>query len=336
VIGSSTQTATASMVLHPDKRFPVQEIADRLAARSRSIFTIDSAAATIAALGDPATANVHLLAVAVQRGAIPVSPSSIERAIELNGVAVDQNLAAFRLGRADAAAAAEQQRAEATANGELIGHRPFLDTEPLDALVERLRLDLVAYQSPRYANEYASLVASARATGSDAFGRSVAVHLHRLMAYKDEYEVARLLLLPASRAAAEAVGGPGARVSWNLHPPALRSLGLSRKIRLGRAAAPMMHALRAVRRVRGTPFDVFGYASVRRLERRLVREYRAAIEHVIDRFDAFGEEAAVAIADLPEPVRGYERLKVARGEAFLGELRDHLDRAARRTGSSLA
>ena len=145
------------------------------------------------------------------------------------------------------------------------------------------------------------------------------------MAYKDEYEVARLLLLPSSRAAAESVGGPGAKVSWNLHPPVLRAAGLQHKIRIpARWGRPMMRALRAGKRVRGTPLDVFGYASVRRLERRLVREYVGAIERVIARFDRIGEAEAVAIASLPDRVRGYEHVKVPRAEAFLVELRERM------------
>jgi len=306
VVGSSSAVPTGSMVLHPDQRYPLQQVEERLVARSRSLFATDAVAATTAAMGDAAMANVYLLGVAVQRGAIPVGATSIERAIELNGVSVERNLRAFRLGRHDGA----------HGDGAATGATP----ETTERLVERLAADLADYQSARYARRYRRVVDQARTTGSDAFTRAVAAHLHKLMAYKDEYEVGRLLLRPESRAAAEAVGGPGARVQWNLHPPALRAMGLRRKLRLGPWARPVLGVLRAGRRVRGTPLDVFGYAPLRRLERRMVGEYVDAIERVVSRFERVGEAEAVAIASLPDAVRGYEDLKARRAEAYRDEL----------------
>jgi indolepyruvate ferredoxin oxidoreductase len=249
---------------------------------------------------------VYLVGVAVQRGAIPLSPASIERAIDLNGVAVERNVAAFRLGRRDAVEGREAPRS--------------LADEATDELVARLEADLVDYQSERYARKYRKVVDRAASTGSDAFTRAVAFHLHKLMAYKDEYEVARLLLRPESRAAAEAVGGPGAKVQWNLHPPILRAMGMKRKIKLGRWAAPMFWMLRAARRVRGTPLDLFGYASIRRLERKMVGEYIAAVDVLVKRFARIAETEAIAIASLPDSVRGYEEIKRPRAEAYRAEL----------------
>jgi indolepyruvate ferredoxin oxidoreductase len=153
------------------------------------------------------------------------------------------------------------------------------------------------------------------------------VNLHRLMAYKDEYEVARLLLLPSSRAAAEAVGGPGARVRWNLHPPLLRALGLRRKLRLGRSAVPVFVTLRAARRVRGTPLDPFGFTRLRRLERSLVDEYVAAVDRLVASYDPPTTERCVeatAIASLPDRIRGYEHLKLDRATSYRAELADRL------------
>jgi indolepyruvate ferredoxin oxidoreductase len=152
------------------------------------------------------------------------------------------------------------------------------------------------------------------------------VNLHRLMAYKDEYEVARLLLAPESRAAAEAVAGPGARVQWNLHPPLLRSLGLQRKLRLGGWARPGLAALRALRPLRGTPVDPFGRAEVRRVERAMVPEYVDAVRRLVAGFDLIGTDQAVGVAELPDQVRGYEALKLRRAEAYRLELADRLGR----------
>ena len=131
---------------------------------------------------------------------------------------------------------------------------------------------------------------------------AVAVNLHKLMAYKDEYEVARLLLLPQAEAEIAAVGGNGARVTWHLHPPTLKALGLDHKVGLGRWARPALTALRAGKRLRGSRLDPFGATSLRRLERGLPYEYRAAIESVLAGLDAANHAAAVAIAQLPDMV----------------------------------
>ncbi|MEZ5224467.1 MAG: indolepyruvate ferredoxin oxidoreductase family protein [Ilumatobacteraceae bacterium] len=309
VMASTSTVGTGSMVGHPERSFPHAEAITRLTSCSRSISTTDAIARTTDVLGDAAMANVYLLGVAVQRGVVPVSPAAVEEAISLNGVAVEKNLTAFRAGRADAVAppsSADDGRAPAP--------------EPLDTLVDRLADDLRAYQDRRYAQRFRDVVARAAATGDDALARAVAVHLHQLMAYKDEYEVARLLLSPSSRDAAEAVGGPGAKVQWNLHPPLLRSLGLRRKLRLGSWARPLLVVLRAGRRVRGTPLDVFGVASLRRLERAMVPEYVAAVDRVVASYSPERAAEAVAIASLPDQVRGYEHLKRTRAEAYRAEL----------------
>ena len=147
------------------------------------------------------------------------------------------------------------------------------------------------------------------------------------MAYKDEYEVARLLLEPAAQAGYEAVGGPNTKVTWRLHPPMLRSMGLKHKMRLGPRSKPMLVALAKSKRVRGTVADPFRWAEVRRLEREMIPEYEAAVEQLAERLTAGNLEEAVAIASLPDQVRGYEHLKLTRGDALPG-------RAGRRRSSS--
>jgi indolepyruvate ferredoxin oxidoreductase len=305
IVASASEVGTGRMVLHPDTPFPGAQATARLEAAGRSMHTVDAIGATTAALGSAATANVYLTGVATQLGLVPIEPHHLEEAIRLNGVAVDANIAAFRLGRADA------RRTEPAATPA---------TETTDQLVERLAADLVGYQSGAYADRYRRIVERAATTGDDAFRRAVAVHLHRLMAYKDEYEVARLLLLPESQARAEAVSGPGARVAWNLHPPLLRSLGLRRKIRLGRWARPVMVGLRAGKRLRGTPVDVFGWAEVRRVERAMVHEYEQAVERLIACWSPAHAAEALAVASLPDQVRGYEHLKLERARTYRAEL----------------
>ena len=312
VVASSSAVATGSMVLHPERGYPHDEAEQRLRSCSRSLVAVDALGVTSAQLGDSAMANVYVLGVAVQRGVIPVHPDRIEQAIGLNGVSVDKNLAAFRLGRRDAVAASDLAADQVA--------------ETADQLVERLADDLRGYQSSTYADRFVAEVRRATACNNDDFTRAVAINLHKLMAYKDEYEVARLLLSAETRAAAEAVGGPGAKVQWNLHPPALRSLGMRRKLRLGRWATPMMMMLRGGKRLRGTPLDLFGYAKVRRTERALVGEYLDAIHIVIDQFNDVGAATCVAIAELPDRVRGYESLKLRRVEEYRLELAERLAR----------
>jgi indolepyruvate ferredoxin oxidoreductase len=137
------------------------------------------------------------------------------------------------------------------------------------------------------------------------------VNLFALMAYKDEYEVARLSLDPSFDELVAEQYGPDARLSYRLHPPLLRALGLRRKISLGPWFRPGFRLLVAARRLRGTAFDPFGYAQVRRVERQLVAEYMTVIDSLATRFATLDEQLAVQIAELPDVVRGYEQIKLA-------------------------
>jgi indolepyruvate ferredoxin oxidoreductase len=135
-------------------------------------------------------------------------------------------------------------------------------------------------------------------------------NLYKLMAYKDEYEVARLHLKPAFHAGTRGLFAAPRRLAWHLHPPLLRALGLKRKLRLGPWFRHALRALRGLRRLRGTPYDPFGYAAIRREERRLVPWYRGL---VLDGLAAGGADAhatAVELARLPETIRGYEDIKL--------------------------
>jgi indolepyruvate ferredoxin oxidoreductase len=136
-------------------------------------------------------------------------------------------------------------------------------------------------------------------------------HLFKLMAYKDEYEVARLSLDPALDETVAAQFGTGARYYYRLHPPVLRALGLKKKISLGPWFRPAFRVLYASRGVRGTAWDVFGRTEVRRTERALPGEYRDAVAAVLPRLSADTLPALVALAELPDLVRGYEHIKLA-------------------------
>ena len=298
VVVNTATVPTGSMVVHPDRAYPVQELTDRLDGRSRAHLRVDAQRLVTALLGDETTVNVFMVGVATQAGHVPVGHAAIERAIELNGVSVAKNLAAFAWGRAWVADAASVERAA--------GFDAEVDATPLR---ERLSADLRGYQSAAYAARFDAVVDEVAALGHDELTAAVARHLHKLMAYKDEYEVARLLLLTSPK-----------KATWHLHPPALRSMGMRSKMRLGPATRPAFWLLRSMRRVRGTPFDVFGWAAVRRTERAMVPEYIRAVQSMLPHVTSATLDEAVAIASLPDRVRGYEELKMERASAYRDEL----------------
>jgi indolepyruvate ferredoxin oxidoreductase len=298
VIANAAAVPTGGMVTHPERAFPSGEVDERLGAVSASRLEVDAHRLTTQLLGDDSTVNIFMVGVAVQAGHLPIDPALIEQAIELNGVAVRKNVASFRWGRAWAC---EPGAVEHTADP--VAHTP-------DApLVERLAADLEGYQNRAYAERFRTVVAAVDERGFPDLTEAVARHLHKLMAYKDEYEAARLLLDGAPK---------GAR--FMLHPPFLRAMGMREKIELGGWIRPMLRVLRGMRRLRGTAFDPFGRAKVRRLERKLVREYLAAVDDIVRLVGADNIDEAIAIASLPDRVRGYEHLKLERVAAYQDEL----------------
>ncbi len=330
VIGSVDVVPTGDMIIHPDSRkYPEQlALCGRLDQVSRPDANryLDAGAITRGLFGGTATANVLTLGAAVQIGAIPIEPASLERAIELNGVAVEQNIAAFRFGRQWAV---DPDIVEAAAGFQA----PRI--ESLDRMIERLASDLTDFQNTAYANRFRQLVDSASSaersvdTDSTALTDATARHFHKLMAYKDEYEVARLALLDESRQRYQVVGGPDTKVTYHLHPPMLRAIGMDRKIKFRRTGDPSFKALRAMKRLRGTKADPFGRAEVRKLERAMVPEYEQAITTLLQRLTAANLDEAVAIASLPDQVRGYEHIKLGRATAYRAELAERLARFVR-------
>nr|WP_138974032.1 indolepyruvate ferredoxin oxidoreductase family protein [Patulibacter medicamentivorans] len=328
---STSVAPTAEQVIAVDAASsPVDELATRIEQRCTSSMRLRAQDIATALLGTDQVANTLVVGAAFQRGVLPLSLAALEEAIALNGTAVDLNLEALRLGRLAVVSPETVDRA-------LEGSRPVREAPPVGAsvqaiidavgaeagselgeiVVERVP-DLVAYQSRRYAQAYADLVRDAQRVELERTGvqdgplsRAVARYAYKLMAYKDEYEIARLSIDPALTAAVEQEFGPGARYAYKLHPPLLRALGLKRKLTLGRWFRPAFHVLYRLRRLRGTAFDPFGRAEVRRVERALVSEYRSQIEQVLEVLSPANHEAATSLAELPDLVRGYEELKLA-------------------------
>ncbi|HEY0360026.1 MAG TPA: indolepyruvate ferredoxin oxidoreductase family protein, partial [Mycobacteriales bacterium] len=305
-----------------------------VAARTREAIGVDARNLADAVFGDHLPTNVIMLGAAWQRGAIPVSLASIEQAVRNAGVAVEANLAAFAWGRAAVAAPDVVARAlrgvtparvaahDAARCDELVDRVTTADGELRRLLAIRVP-DLAAYQGVAYARRYAEVVAEAAARGGDRVAETVARGLYKLMAYKDEYEVARLHLelvrdLP-----------PGTRYELKLHPPVLRALGLREKVGFGRRTTPLFRLLHAARRLRGTPLDPFGYTAVRRTERALIEEYLGHVGAALDALRPDNEDTVLELLALPDVVRGYEDLKLAgvdRFRARAAELRAELDR----------
>jgi len=348
VIASTHRTPTGRMISHPDIPYPDESIVRRLAAvgRPEEIRLVDAFTMSEQLTGHTASANVFLLGLAVQSGHLPLTTGSVEKAIGLNGVAVEANIAAFGWGRRFADDPDAVRRA-AGEGGPAPG-TPAMVVPDLPASLERrtgalggdpalggevavLAADLIGYQDRAYASSFLDHVEEVAVAESGVVGEPgrlterFARSLHKLMAYKDEYEVARLMLSPeAADAAAAAIGGD-ATVTWHLAPPTFRAFGRDGKIAVGRWAAPVFGALSRMKRMRGSAFDPFGRTELRRAERSLPEEFVQAMRRVLDALDSERLGQAVAIAALPDGVRGFEDLKMRR----IADFRRHLDHDVR-------
>ncbi|WP_410614897.1 indolepyruvate ferredoxin oxidoreductase family protein [Amycolatopsis sp. lyj-109] len=310
---STTEVPTGRMVVDTTVSFPDagSVLAPIETAASRTV-SLDARGLAEEFFDDDQFANVLQLGAAYQTGAIPLPASVIERAIELNGTQVAANLQAFRRGRLLVAEPAVEAPKAVTATKPGAA-RALVHAEPGSELARLLDIripDLVAYQDKAYARAYAEFVERVRVLegGPTEITEAVAKHLYKLMAYKDEYEVARLSLDPAFTDGLEEQFGAGTRYAYRLHPPVLRALGMKRKISLGPWFRPAFRLLHALRRVRGTRFDPFGRAEVRRVERELIEDYRSV---VLQAFRTEDRARALALAELPDLVRGYEDVKLA-------------------------
>ena len=335
-IVSTSRTPTGRMIADPNATFPaIEPLLAEIDAATRAELNVhlDAAAICTGLFGDTTTANVLVLGAAYQRGALPIAAAAIEQAIELNGAAVAVNKLAFRWGRMWVHDRARVEQAMARPEDALLppGADDLaligdLDRGELGRLL-RIRVpDLVAYQDRRYAARYVDAVrtvaqAEARTTpGRTELAEAVARNLYKLMAYKDEYEVARLQLLAAEKVRVANEVGEDVKVSYNLHPPTLRALGMKKKLRLGPWFTPAMSALARGKRLRGTVLDPFGRAEVRRTERALVDEYRSLVDAAVARLGAVDHDELVALAALPDMVRGYEDIKLANVARYRSEV----------------
>ncbi|MFP4313176.1 MAG: indolepyruvate ferredoxin oxidoreductase family protein [Alphaproteobacteria bacterium] len=286
-------------------------------------------------MGDEISTNIFLVGYAWQKGLIPLHKESIFRAIKLNGVAIDANKKAFNYGR-------------------LAAHDP----EKIDALVQEVKgddtietiattlEDIIAkrynflrdYQNEAYAQRYKSLVSRVQeaetsvVANSSALSEAAAKYYHKVLAYKDEYEVARLYTNGAFKKKLESQFGGNYKIEFNLAPPLLSRhdpvTGRPKKMRFGSWMMGAFSVLAKFKGLRGTPFDIFGYNPERKKERALIAQYEADVDHVLKHLSRENLDAAIALLSVPDHIRGFGPVKdenFARAEKIREELLEKFD-----------
>ena len=324
VIVNTHEQITGQFARNPDLQFPTDSIVGRIrAAGAGNLQLLDATRIATRLLGDAIGSNLFLLGYAYQQGLVPVSGTAIERAIELNGVAVEMNREAFRWGRR---AARDLKAVEGLALRSDEGIEPAAP-KSLDEFVERRAADLSEWQNVTWASRYRKLVErvreAERALGNgEALSGAVARYAYKLMAYKDEYEVARLYTDGAFQERLAASFEGDLRLTFHLAPPVLARrdpvTGEPRKRTFGPWMWRVLGFVAKMRFLRGTPFDPFGHTAERRMERRLIDEYFATVEELVAGLRPENVALAVEIASVPEQIRGYGHVKqrnVAEAEA---------------------
>jgi indolepyruvate ferredoxin oxidoreductase len=263
--------------------------------RGRNIF-IDGNRVAEGLFGSHLAVNLFMVGVAYQGGLIPLSMNAIEQAIRLNEVDIEKNLQVFEWGRKyyhDAKSVEEF----------LAPKREAGDSKGLDRVAE-----LTAYQNAAWAKTYSDFVSEV-AKRAPALEEPVARYLYKLMAYKDEYEVARLLTKREFTKQIHDTWEQVDSITYNLHPPMLRRFGFKRKLKLGAWFRGPLKMLASMKGLRGGALDIFGYSSHRKMERELINWYRQLISRVMDHMTEDNPTQALEIAALPDQIRGYEHIK---------------------------
>jgi indolepyruvate ferredoxin oxidoreductase len=322
---------TSDFIRDPDWQMPAEALRRNVldAAGDEDVDFIDANDLAVSLLGDAIYTNPLLLGYAWQKGWLPLTREALERAIELNGIAVDRNLRAFRWGRRIAhepelarTLGRAEQRAGQTKVIEF--KRPVgqvRSESDLQELIERRVAYLTDYQNAAYATRYREWVERVRRVEGDRVGaagrwkltEAVARYLFKLMAYKDEYEVARLHADPAfvERIRAQFTGDY--KLKFHLAPPIISRInpdtGRPAKREFGPWMLPAFRMLAKMKFLRGTALDPFGRTEERRTERQLVVDYEALLDELLARLCPANHELAVELARIPEHIRGYGPVK---------------------------
>ncbi len=310
------ETITGAFTRSPDLDLSHDQLADavRLAAGPDQVTFLDATRLATSLLGDALATNPFLLGYAYQRGLLPVSAEALLMAIDLNATAIGLNKSAFAWGRRAAIDLTAVERAAAPQG------QPHLPTS-LTEIVDHRAAHLADYQNAAYAQRYRNVVArveageQAQAPGCQDLALAVARNYAKLLAYKDEYEVARLYRLPGFRESLDQQFDGNFRIRFHLAPPVLGetdpATGQPRKRAFGGWMMSVFALLARFKGLRGTALDPFGRTSERQLERQLIADYEALIATLIDGLTADNHRIAVRLADLPQQIRGFGHVKLA-------------------------
>ena len=335
-IVNSHEIITGEFTRNPDLVFPTGALERSIAEATGPNNTefVDATRLATGLFGDSIASNLFMLGYAYQRGLVPLSAEAIERAIELNGVAVQFNLGAFGWGRR---AAADPALVEARATPRAAIPASHRLSETLDQIIERRVAFLTDYQDAAYAARYAARLRQVREAeaqrlpGSTALTEAVARSLFKLMSYKDEYEVARLYAeSDFLKRVADRFEGPY-RLRFHLAPPIMGErdpqTGHLRKREFGPWMLTVFRLLAKLRWLRGTRFDIFARSEERRTERRLIGEFEAVLDEIVADLSPANHPIAVELAELPQEIRGFGHVKeasLARAKAKEAGLRRRL------------
>jgi indolepyruvate ferredoxin oxidoreductase len=342
---NTAQTITGAFVRHPDQVFPLPAMQQSLrdAVGGDAVEFVDATRLASLLLGHSIATNMFMLGFAWQRGWVPVSRAALMRAIELNAVAVSDNQLAFEWGRR---AACDPEGAERlAAKSESVPATRRL-SQGLDEVVARRREFLVAYQNEAYAQRYADLVERVRRAealavpGSTRLTETVARNAFKVMACKDEYEVARLFGDDGFWSALRAGFDGDFRVRLHLAPPMFGRpdpiTGETRKRSYGPWILPVLRLVAKLKVLRGTPLDVFGRTAERRMERALGEDYARTVDALIRDLRADNHELACEIANLPDGIRGFGPVKQRNAEAAQERQLELMSAWLRRDGPAAA
>ncbi|WMS42619.1 indolepyruvate ferredoxin oxidoreductase family protein [Acuticoccus sp. MNP-M23] len=324
VIANTHEQLPGEFTRDVDFSLPTRRIVQALADRA-TIHAFDATSAARTLFGDTIAANSIVLGAAYQSGALPLSAESLEEAIHLNGAAVAMNIAAFRLGRLSVADPARFAATLDAARVAPLPHRTLPET--LDERIARNVASLTAYQNAAWAARYRDRIDAVRKAAGPSGARlteTAAKELYRLMAVKDEYEVARLYTDGGFEAQLRDAFAGYDGLTFHLAPPALSrtdpKTGRPAKMAFGGWLRKAFPLLAAMKRLRGTPFDVFGYNPERREDRAILAEYEATLAHIVSTVTAARMDDAAALASWPSRIKGYGPVRmgniaVARAEA---------------------
>ena len=329
-------TPTAEFVRNPNWQLPGSDLQRDIRETTQASDFVGAAELATALMGDAIATNMFMLGYAYQKGWVPLAGRSLERAIELNAVAVEFNSKSFLWGRR-AAADQEKVRRIATPADVIPIDQHF--SRNLDELIERRAKFLADYQNAAYADKYKSLVERVRRVeqekaGSSKLAEAVARYYHKLLAYKDEYEVARLHANGEFEKKIADMFEGDYRTYYYLAPPLFAKTdpltGEPRKMRFGGWMKGVFKVLSRLKFLRGTAFDPFGRTEERRMERELIREYEQTLEQLLAGLSPQNHAGAVELASLPEEIRGFGHIKKRNVEAVRRKRQELLERFAAR------